>query len=141
MKPKRTRGGIASNVDINLTDKERESTTKDEWNTHVVEEAIRESDTYQYHGALGRNSSVTVDQDNWNSEDVRSRRAAGKPVIPVFHFLDEDGDVCWILTDEDRAACEQGYICENCLGWQKFPNLRKCELLNGNSCGYSRRLI
>ena len=141
MKPKRNRGSITTNLDNTLSDAQRDAIEKDEWNTHVIDEATRESEAYQYQGFLGRNSALTFEQDSWDSEDVRGRKQRGEPVIPVFSILDEEGEIVWILTDEDRSAVEQGYVCERCLSWQRFPHLPKCEMDNGNSCGYVRRVV
>lgn len=131
---------IYSNIDIDLTDAERYKTERDEYNTHLVDEQIKNTDDYKSHGFLNaRNATVTKTQEEWDAKDVRERRAAGKPVLPVWVMETETGDIVYILSDADREAVQHGYICENCLGWQKDNLTLKCETLKGFSCNYTKR--
>jgi len=110
---------------------------KEEWNTLVVEDAQKHSDEYQFQGQLNpRQSVITQTQDNWDTKKLMRRKNDGKPIVPVFFFDGENGETRWVLTDEDAMAVEQGYVCENCLCWQKLPNSPKCLWENGGSCGY-----
>lgn len=111
---------------------------KEEWNTHVIAEAEKETQEYQYQGELNpRQSVITRTQEQWATRDLMKRKHRGEPIIPVFHFTDpETGDTQWVLTDEDAMAVMQGYVCENCLEWQRIPNSPKCEWNNGGTCGY-----
>ena len=77
---------------------------------------------------------------SWDAADVRKRRDEGLPVKSVYTWEDEYGEVRHLLTDSDREAVMQGYICENCLGWQKSNLTMECLTTKDFSCNYVRGL-
>lgn len=136
-----SKGRIYSNLDVNLTDAERAKIEKEEYETFLVDQQIQNTEEYKHHGMLNpRNATITKTQENWDAADVRKRRAEGKPVLPVWTIETEDGNVVNILSDADREAVMQGYVCENCLGWQESNIDINCKTIRGFSCGYKRSL-
>ena len=135
-KKKPLTGGIISNLDKILSPRESSKIERDEKYTEILDRAINADPDYRFGGELGRNSAVAAVQEKWSASDIRARRDAGDKIIPAFIRILPDGDYQWILTDADEEACRQGYVCPNCLEWQRFPNLPKCESLHGFSCGY-----
>jgi hypothetical protein len=135
---------INSNIDSKLTDAERKQHEKVEWNTHVVDEAVNETPDHQYVGeiALNKRGGVTVPESHltYTPMDLKSRRDRGDKVIPFASYIDDEGEVCWVLNDVDGEACRLGYICENCLEWQASTVTLKCEWLHTpGSCGYEKQ--
>lgn len=145
---KRGTGNIFSNLDNQMHDITRRRKERDEWNTHVVEEAIRESSGYGFLGEYnprfnvnGRPQvTITHDQKNWSASDYHDMKARGESPKAVFIATHDDGDYSWMLTAADEEACRQGYICENCIELQEFPNLPKCQSVRGFSCGHVRSI-
>jgi hypothetical protein len=137
---------VQSNLDKKLTKKQYEDAELMEKRTFVVDEAVKESKGYSHLGELAprRNDdgslSITVTEDHlkYKADDARQRRAAGKPVIPVFWFEDETGETHWVLNDSDAKAAEEGYLCINCLNWQKDVSNPICNDIHGRSCRYNR---
>lgn len=137
---KKKKQTLYTNADSTVTDQERYERERDERNTEIVQRQIDKAEGYQFHGELNPKAiTVTEDQINWDAEDVRRRRAEGKPVLPVYTWEDPaTGEIMHLLTDADQEAVIQGYICENCLGWQKSPLSLKCETVNDFTCNYVR---
>lgn len=139
---------LITNLDRKLSDKEKYEAEKEEWNTHVVDEAVRQSEGYSYLGGMNPRTGpdgkklnvITNDQKNWKAEDARKRWQAGKAVKPIYTIHHDDGEVTWVLTEADQEAVRLGYVCENCLEWQRVPNAPKCESVRGFSCNYRKRL-
>ena len=130
---------IYSNIDINLSDSDRDRAENEENTSFLLDDKIKKSQGYKNHGFLNpRHATVTKDQDNWDAGDVRARRASGKPVLPAFIMEQDDGEVGFILTEADREAVMQGYVCENCLSWQESILDLKCNSPQGFSCGHTR---
>lgn len=126
---------------------EKAKIEKEEKATFIVDEAIAESEGYAHLGEISprtdangvSNVTVTEDQIKYDARDVVARRNEGKPVVPVFYFTDPNtGETHWVLTDEDGAAMEEGYICENCLGWQQDASSWECKTIHNFNCGYSK---
>ena len=138
MSKRKIRGGIVTNLDIKSSKEQLAQQGKDEWNTHVVDETINETEDYKYLGnfAPGRDNTITNTMDSWSLSDVLKRKAENRPIIPVWSYTNSEGEVCWILTDEDELAVQSGYVCESCLCWQAVPSAARCNYPNGNSCGY-----
>ena len=112
----------------------------EEWNTAVFESAISMNSTYQHQGQFmpsripGMEDCVLIthDQKNWKAKDVLDRRQRNEPVHPVFSFQpDELGKIRHVLTDADADAVEMGYLCGQCLQWQKTP------LNEGSQCRWA----
>lgn len=127
-----------------MSAKARAKQERDEWNTHVVDEAVAEAKGYQYdgHWINGQRLTVTFDQ---LADDVRNRWASGDPILPIKHFDSSRyaKGFDFLLTDNDMAAVEAGYFCENCLEAQEFPGLPKCSFKGKpeRGCGFRKRLI
>ena len=132
---------INTNVGSKVTDSERlERDREDEFN-EKLNRKIAASTGYETQGELNPRHAVVTDvQANWSAKDIRTRRSEGKPVIPVFSFMSDDGENHWVLTDEDAEASRLGYICENCLGWQKSNLTMECLTIKDFSCNYARGL-
>lgn len=141
---KKIRGGIVTNLDINLTDKERE----DEEMLRDVADAIEMGDkaTDDYHGGEvfnPDNAFLTEGHIKNNAKRVRDRINSNEPIKPVGYIPNEDGSVNrWILNDVDADVVLQGYACQECLGWQSVPGLPYCDWKYGEGgCGYRERMI
>lgn len=139
------KSGITSNVDNKLTPEQREATRKLDDLENKIDDHIRDktkdmgTEGYQYLGAYGRNSSTLTEAHLRPTLDsYMTRRARNEPVKPAWTMFTEDGDPVWILNDVDAEAARLGYICPNCLEWQKDPITLKCENNNGFSCEYTR---
>ena len=135
---------INTNADNKLTDAARKQHEKVEYNTHVVEEAVKETPAHQYVGemSLNRTGGVTVPEAHlkYTPDDFISRMNRGEKVTPVFHYFDNDGDIVWVLNDIDGEACRLGYLCENCLEWQESQLTMKCSWRHTpGSCGYTKQ--
>lgn len=130
---------LISNLDNKLSDAERIKLEREERHTEIVDSHIANSEDYRSQGFLNpRHATVSKKMDTWGADDVRKRRAAGKPVLPAFIVEQPDGEVTYILTEADGEAVSQGYICENCLGWQESNLSLECKTTRGFSCGYRK---
>lgn len=130
---------IYSNLDINLSDEEREKEENIRDLADALEEGEKRAPSYAYTGAHNpRATIVTEDHTNNSAKNIRNRRDKGQKIIPVGHITDDDGEVRWLLNDEDVEAVRLGFACENCLEWQKSPLELKCEWLHVRNmgCGY-----
>ena len=135
------RGGVYSNVDVDLTDVERADIEKEIELTDHVAQQMDGHDSYQHTGLWqpGYNElRVTHTHLNQTPKDFRQRRLAGDPIIPVSHYFDETGELHWVLNDVDAQGALEGYICLNCLNWQQSTIELKCNPSHGISCGYTR---
>jgi len=139
---KKSKKSLYSNIDNNVTDADRAIADRNDELEEAIDRKVKGSDGYETQGQLNpRHATVTETQLSWDAKDIRERRNSGKPVIPVWSFEDDYGETHWILTDEDAEACRLGYICENCLGWQKSNLTIDCETINHSfSCGHRRGL-
>lgn len=77
-------------------------------------------------GALGPDAMIAR---------VRARMNNGQP--PLLLSYDPETGIK-IFAEEDKAAFDAGYICENCIQYQAVPSAPKCNWMNkpDDGCGY-----
>lgn len=134
-------------VNAKLSKRELAEATRDEKRVEIVNRAVDSAEGYTSLGELSpkRNPdgkpSVTIPEDvlKYEITDLRERRKRGLPVKPVFYYDDPfTGETQYIFTDLDREAMNQGYICENCWGWQKEAITLDCKTIHNFECGYRK---
>lgn len=140
-----SRGNIQTNLDNKLTSVERSEAERVEREEARVDKLVKDTPALKHHGLLNphkdskgvSNATIHMDQLKYDARSVRERRNAMAPVIPAFYVPDPDtGEVTWVLNDADAEACEQGYICPQCLSWQASTIEMECRNPKGFSCGY-----
>ena len=134
------RGGVYTNMDVDLTHSERTHIENEIEMTEAIAEQMKEGSIYTGQWDPSRDAlRVAREQMENTPKTFRERRHKLEPVIPVAHFFDNHGELRWVLNDDDAAAAADGQICENCLNYQASTIEIKCNPIHGISCGYTRK--
>jgi len=144
LKKKGMKGGIASNLDVELTDAEREEENKIRDLGDAIEMGEKQTDDYHGGEIFNPDNTILTEGHTKNTyKSVRERINENIPMKPVAYIPAEDGSIeRWILNDVDAQAVHEGYACQECLGWQSVPGLPYCDWKHGEGgCGFREREI
>jgi len=132
-------GGIITNVGSEITKAESAAIDKEIDMTDELARAIEEKAKatgdrgYQCVGDWVPGTPLRVPRKHleWTHKDVRRRRNAGQPMIPIAKAKYPNGDWEWVLNSADNAAVKMGYACRFCLSWSE-PTDGKCKVCSHN---------
>lgn len=136
---KKIRGGIVTNLDIELDDKKRSELDRDEWNDHVIAQVDKE-DSKQYLGEQDLSKPLDITHDQLLHDDAAKKKDDHR-ITPISHAYLPDGTLVWVLNQHDEAAIHEGRFCPNCLEPQESRLTVECQFKGKDyGCGFKQKL-
>lgn len=145
-KGKKLTGGVVSNVDIELSDKDRQARDREDRNAAVIKDAVKEAESKQGGGVTnaGANLQTTYEQ----LADTKAFHADDRATLTPHYIADPDsrGVLLKAYPKAQLEALEEGRFCVRCDDLQATPRPPdyagldpKCNPHGGGrGCGFPR---